>query len=68
MYIEIRPDIVIDSHGRTIGVHVDVMITHTPREGFDNEKLGELERDMKNMLKFRLNDAIKKGGENEPRD
>lgn len=63
MYIEIRPDIVIDSHGRTVDVPEDVVIMHTPREGFDNEKLGKLERDLKVMLRARLNDALKKGGE-----
>lgn len=63
MYIEIRPDIVLDAYGRTVDVNVDVMIMHTPREGFNNEKLGKLERDLKVMLRARLNDALKKGGE-----
>ena len=63
MCVEIRPNIVTDAYGRTIDVNVDVMIMHTPREGFDSEKLGRLVRDLKVMLRARLNDALKKGGE-----
>ena len=52
-----------DPYGRIAGVQVDTRITHSPSEGFDNEKLGELETDLADFLKKRINDAIKKGGE-----
>lgn len=37
-----------------------VVIEHSPSEGFDNEKLGKLEKDLSVYVTDRLRDAIKK--------
>ena len=36
-----------------------VVIEHSPSEGFDNEKLGKLEKDLAVYVTDRLRDAIK---------
>ena len=51
-----------DHHGRTCAVDVRAVVEHSPREGFDNEKLGQLETDLADFLTKRINDAIKRGG------
>lgn len=49
-------------YGRIACVQVETRITHSPSEGFDNEKLGQLETDLADFLTKRINDAIKRGG------
>ena len=49
-------------NGRVVGLKVRVKVEHSPREGFDNEKLGKLETDLSDLLTERINDAIKRGG------
>lgn len=51
-----------DPYGRIDCVQVKTQITHSPSEGFDNEKLGQLETDLADFLAKRINDAIKRGG------
>ena len=51
-----------DTYGRIACVQVETRITHSPSEGFDNEKLGQLETDLADFLTKRINDAIKRGG------
>ena len=51
-----------DPYGRLACVQVKTQITHSPSEGFDNEKLGQLETDLADFLTKRINDAIKRGG------
>ena len=49
----------IDPFG-VAALHADATITHSPKEGFDNEKIGKLEEDLSTIVTERLNDAIKK--------
>ena len=51
-----------DAHG-VVAVDAQAVVTFSPREGFDAEKIGELERDLGQLVTTRLNDALKKGGE-----
>ena len=51
-----------DAHG-VFAVDAQAVITFSPREGFDAEKIGELERDLGPYITTRLNAALKKGGE-----
>ena len=51
-----------DGHG-VIAVDAQAFILFSPREGFDAEKIGELERDLGPYITTRLNAALKKGGE-----
>ena len=51
-----------DPYGRIVAVKCDAKITHSPSEGFDNEKLAELETDLAEFLTKRINGAIKRGG------
>jgi hypothetical protein len=50
-----------DAHG-VVAVNAQAVVTFSPREGFDAEKIGELERDLGQFVTTRLNDALKKGG------
>ena len=50
-----------DAHG-IVAVDAQAVVTFSPREGFDAEKIGELERDLGPYISKRLNDALKKGG------
>ena len=50
-----------DAHG-VVAVDAQAVVTFSPREGFDAEKIGELERDRGQFVTTRLNDALKKGG------
>jgi hypothetical protein len=50
-----------DAHG-VIAVNAQAVVTFSPREGFDAEKIGELERDLGPYISERLNDALKRGG------
>lgn len=50
-----------DAHG-TCAIDAQAVVTFSPREGFDAEKIGELERDLGQFVTTRLNDALKKGG------
>lgn len=50
-----------DAHG-VVAVEAQAVVTFSPREGFDAEKIGELERDLGPFITQRLNAAIKKGG------
>lgn len=63
MTIDIHLHECLDAYRRVAAVDVAVVITHSPREGYDNDKLGELERDLGPYISKRLNAAIKKGGE-----
>ena len=47
--------------GEIVAVDAKAIIEHSPREGFDNDKLGALERDLGTFVGERLNDALKKG-------
>lgn len=51
-----------DAHGVVV-VDAQAVVTFSPREGFDAEKIGELERDLGPYITTRLNAALKKGGE-----
>lgn len=51
-----------DAHG-IVAVDAQAVVTFSPREGFDAEKIGELERDLGPYITTRLNAALKKGGE-----
>ena len=51
-----------DAHG-IAAIDAQAVVTFSPREGFDAEKIGELERDLGPYISKRLNDALKKGGE-----
>lgn len=50
-----------DAHG-VVAVDAQAVVTFSPREGFDAEKIGELERDLGPYITTRLNAALKKGG------
>lgn len=50
-----------DTHG-VFAVAAQAVVTFSPREGYDAEKIGELERDLGPYITKRLNDALKKGG------
>lgn len=50
-----------DAHG-VIAVNAQAVVTFSPREGFDAEKIGELERDLGPYISERLNDALKRNG------
>lgn len=51
-----------DAHG-VCAIDAQAVVTFSPREGFDAEKIGELERDLGPFITQRLNAAVKKGGE-----
>ena len=51
-----------DAHG-ICAIDAQAVITFSPREGFDAEKIGELERDLGQFVTTRLNDALKKDGD-----
>ncbi len=51
-----------DAHG-ICAIDAQAVVTFSPREGFDAEKIGELERDLGPYITQRLNAARKKGGE-----
>ena len=50
-----------DAHG-IFAINAQAVVTFSPREGFDAEKIGKLERDLGQFVTTRLNDALKKGG------
>lgn len=50
-----------DAHG-IFAIDAQAVVTFSPREGFDMEKIGELERDLGPYITTRLNAALKKGG------
>ncbi len=52
----------VDAYGAVCCVDVRATISLSPREGFDVEKIGELERDLGPYISKRLNDALKRGG------
>ena len=60
MSIDIMINETRDVYGATVGVQVFAQITHSPREGFDNEKLGQLETDLADFLTKRINNALRK--------
>lgn len=62
MMIDIRLTTCCTRQGNIVSVDADVMITHSPREGFDNEKLGALEKELSALVGKRLTDAIKNRG------
>lgn len=51
-----------DAHG-IAAIDAQAVVTFSPREGFDAEKISELERDLGPYISKRLNDALKRGGE-----
>lgn len=57
IYIEICHE-AKDGHG-LVAVDAQAFIMFSPREGFDAEKIGELERDLGPFVTKRLNEAIK---------
>ena len=58
MNIDIYVGQTTDCHGRVVGVRVATEIITSVREGYDNYKLAELERDLGKFVEGRLNDAI----------
>jgi hypothetical protein len=50
-----------DAHG-VVAIDAQAVVTFSPREGFDAEKIGELERDLGPYVTTRLNAALKKRG------
>ena len=64
MNIYIYVDQATDRHGRVLGVRVAAEIITSVREGYDNSKLAELERDLGKFVDGRLNDAIARRAEN----
>ena len=63
MNIDIYVDQTTDCHGRVVGVRVATEIITSVREGYDNSKLAELERDLSKFVEGRLNDAIARRAE-----
>lgn len=61
MTIDIHLYCATDIYGTPAAVEAKATILHSPSEGFDNEKLGELEKDLGELITKRLNLAIKKG-------
>ena len=62
MNIYIDLNYACDAHG-ICAIDAQAVVTFSPREGFDAEKIGELERDLGPYISKRLNDALKKGGD-----
>lgn len=52
----------VDAYGATCCVDARATIQFSPREGYDAEKIGELERDLGPYIATRLNAALKRGG------
>jgi len=50
-----------DHAGRIACLQVSVAIEHSPREGFDNDAVAALERDLGEYITSRLNAALEKG-------
>ena len=63
MNIDIYVDQATDCHGRVAGVRVAAEIITSVREGYDNSKLAELERDLGKFVEERLNAAIARRAE-----
>ena len=63
MNIDIYVGQTTDCHGRVVGVRVATEIITSVREGYDNSKLAELERDLGKFVEGRLNDAIARRAE-----
>lgn len=63
MNIGIYVDQATDRHGRVVGVRVTAEIITSVREGYDNSKLAELERDLGKFVEGRLIDAIARRAE-----
>ena len=63
MNIYICVDQATDCHGRVAAVRVATEIITSVREGYDNSKLAELERDLGKFVEGRLNDAITRRAE-----
>lgn len=62
MTIDIQLYCATSVYGTPEAVDAKATILHSPSEGFDNEKLGELEKDLGELITKRLNLAIKKVG------
>ena len=64
MHISVYPEIAPyrDEDGRyhNYCYETRVVIEHSPSEGFDNEKLGKLEKDLAVSVTDRLRDAVKR--------
>ena len=63
MIISIYPHQTTDHKGKVVGVYIRASVEFSPREGYDAEKIAELERDLGPYIETRLWDALKKGGE-----
>lgn len=61
MNIDIDLKCAYDVHG-VVAIDAQAVVMFSPREGFDAEKIGELERDLGPYISKRLNDALKRGG------
>lgn len=61
MTIDIDIYHVLDARGCVSSVDVRSTILYSPREGFDPDKIENLERDIGLFIQGRLNAAIKKG-------
>jgi len=48
--------------GEVLGVSARAVIEHSPRDGYDNEKLRVLENRLTDILREGLNDALLKNG------
>lgn len=63
MIISIYPQQTTDNNGKVVGVYIQASVEFSPREGYDVEKIAELERDLGQYIETRLLDALKKGVE-----
>ena len=62
MSIDIQLEYAHNAYGMASAVLARATIFHSPSEGFDNEKLAELEKDLGELITNRLNLAIKRKG------
>lgn len=61
MLISVYTHEVYDAYGRIKWVEPVVSVNHSPREGFDHGTLGQLEKELQDLITKRLNEAIEKG-------
>lgn len=54
-----------DAYGRIKYVEPVASVSHSPREGLDHEIIRQLENELQELVTKRLNEAIKKGRNND---
>ena len=60
MTISICPHVMCDARGAAACVDVEARVEFSPSEGFDFDKMADLERSLRQLLNDRLNDAIRR--------